>query len=125
MKGFIIAIVILAGILVIGGGAVAYKFMESHDGDSAVNKVMDKVSNSGSSDVVKEEVKENGQAGSGSYRQVSYVLISTSVEGKVTCFKPILVSVLFVLSIANACSGIIVTPSGITILSSAQQPEKV
>ena len=65
MKGFILAIVILAGILVIGGGAVAYKFMESHDGDSAVNKVMDKVSNSGSSDVVKEEVKENGQAGSG------------------------------------------------------------
>lgn len=72
MKGFILAIVILAGILVIGGGAVAYKFMESHDGDSAVNKVMDKVSNSGSSDVVKEEVKENGQAGGGSYRQVSY-----------------------------------------------------
>ncbi len=62
MKGFIIAIVVIAAILVIGGGAVAYKFL----------KVVDKVSNSGSSDVVKEEIKENGQAGGGSYKEVSY-----------------------------------------------------
>ena len=64
MKGFIIAILVIAAILVIGGGAVG--------SGSALNKVVDKVSNSGSSDVVKEEIKENGQAGGGSYKEVSY-----------------------------------------------------
>ena len=63
MKGFIIAILVIAAILVIGGGAVAYKFLDSDGSGSALNKVVDKVSNSGSSDVVKEEIKENGQAG--------------------------------------------------------------
>ena len=72
MKGFIIAILVIAAILVIGSGAVAYKFLDSDGGGSALNKVVDKVSNSGSSDVVKEQIKENGQAGGGSYKEVSY-----------------------------------------------------
>ncbi|MEE1129967.1 MAG: flagellar protein, FliL [Methanobrevibacter sp.] len=73
MKGFIIAIIVIAALLIVGGGAVAYKIIQSDD-DSVVDKVADKVSNvqSSSSDIVKEEIKENGQAGSGSYKEVQY-----------------------------------------------------
>lgn len=76
MKGFIIAIIAIAALLIIGGGAVAYKFIQSDDGnsESAVDKVVDKVSNvqSSSSDIVKEEIKENGQNNGGSYKEVTY-----------------------------------------------------
>ena len=75
-------IIIVLGILIavlLVGGAVAYTFADElgvnmNDFNSIFNKVKDKA-NGASSDgpsIVSDVVKENGQEGSGSYREVSY-----------------------------------------------------
>lgn len=74
MKSFIVIVLgILVAVLLVSG-AIAYTFMDELgvNMDNVDSKIKDKVSNVGSSDIVKEEVKENGQAGTGSYREVSY-----------------------------------------------------
>ena len=97
MKGFILAIFAIIAVVVIVGGVGAYHIISEAgigdgDGDSnMVDKLMDKVSNVGSSDssdsdssssggsvvdkvgdIVKEEVKFNAQNGEGYYREVTY-----------------------------------------------------